>query len=210
MEKNNNSFSRARMLRSNSRNKEKLDDKENRSASRQRKRSILSILPSSSSIQKPERGRSRNRSITLDVVVTNKVIVDHVNNNGDMDIEIQENTILSSQRQQQQKASANQYNLLRINCNDNDIERSDDESLGDGRSLSTVPDKSIWTFFTHIDGDIYQCRLCLNSLTILYQIKRYFNRRREKKVGLDFYFDNVKNVFHIKSKYLHYLIQNRI
>ena len=87
-----------------------MNGKEKRTSSLQRKRSPLSILPSSSSIQKPERGRSRNRLVMHDVSATNKVSTDRRNDNGAMDVEVQEK-ILSSEQQQRQQSSTSWFFL---------------------------------------------------------------------------------------------------
>jgi hypothetical protein len=118
----------------------------------------LSILPSPTSIQKPERGRSRNRSATRDVIVSSKGIVDRTDDTNIMDVENQEN-IGSSQRNQQQTTS-NQSDVLRTNHNDNQPERNGDEINEASHSLPSTSNNSIWTFFTHVKDDSYQCRLC--------------------------------------------------
>ena len=83
MQKHIKSSSSSRMSRSNSQKTEKLNDKNERTSSLQRKRSVISILPSSSTIQKPERGRSRNRSVTRFAAGSNDIIVDREDDNGD-------------------------------------------------------------------------------------------------------------------------------
>jgi hypothetical protein len=68
MERNTSASSRSKTFRSASRNKKNMNDKEKRTTSLQRRRSVLSIAPSSRSIQKPERGRSRSHIVINDVV----------------------------------------------------------------------------------------------------------------------------------------------
>jgi len=150
------------MLRSNSRNKENTNNKERRTSSLQRRRSILSILSSPSSIQKPERGRSQNRRVMRDLVGTNKAITDRRNDNGNMDVEIQGNILSSELQQRQQRSSAGQFNLSPLNNNEGEPDRNNDESLGEDRNLSRTSDDNIWNYFVNVGDNTYQCRLCLN------------------------------------------------
>ena len=127
MERNTSSSSCSRMLKSSSINKENTNGKEKRTSSLQRKRSVLSILSSSSSIQKLKLGRSRNRLAMHDVIATKKVITDYGNDNGAMDVEIQEN-ILSAEQQQRQQSSTGRSSLSQMNNNDDESETGDIES----------------------------------------------------------------------------------
>ena len=149
------------MLRSSSRNKENMNGKGKRTFSLRRKRSPLSILPFSSSIQKPERGRSRNRLVMHDVIATNKVSTDRRNDNGVMDVEVQEE-ILSSEQQLRQQSLTSWFSLSQMNNNDDKSERSDIESSGEDQRSSTTSEDSIWSFFLHIGSNTYQCRVCSN------------------------------------------------
>ena len=132
---------------------------EKRTSSLQRRRSILSVLPSSSYIQKSERGRSRNRVVTLDDVNTNKVTANRRNDNSSMDVDLQGNIVSSTQQQLQ--PSTSRHHLLQAD-NEDEIERSGNKSSEVDQNLSTAPDDKIMTYFTHIDKDIYQCPLCSN------------------------------------------------
>ncbi|CAF1541723.1 unnamed protein product [Rotaria sp. Silwood1] len=122
------------MLRSNSKNKENLNSKERRTSSLQRRRSVLSILSSSSSIQKPERGRSQNRIITNNYIDINKVITTCRNDNGTINVDIQQNNLSSEQPQ----SSISPDHLSHQNDIEDGIERSDNESSGGNRSWSTT------------------------------------------------------------------------
>ena len=143
MEKNNNSSSCSKMLRSNSKNKENLNSKERRTSSLQRRRSILSILSSSSCIQKPERGRSQNRIITNNDIDINKVITACGSGNSTMNVDIQQNNLSSEQPQ----SSISPDHLSHQNDIEDDIERSNNENSGGNRSLFTTSRDNVWTFF---------------------------------------------------------------
>ncbi|CAF1252220.1 unnamed protein product [Rotaria sordida] len=151
------------MLRSNLKNKENLNSKERRTFSLQRRRSILLILSSSSSIQKPERGRSQNRIITNNDIDINNVITACRNDNGTMDVDIQQNNLSSEQSQ----TSISSDHLSHQNDIEDYIERRDNESSGGNRSLSTTSRDNVWAFFTHVADDTYQCRLCSNVCFVI-------------------------------------------
>ena len=159
MERYTSSSSCSRILRTSSKNKENMNAGEKRTSSLQRRSSVVSILSSPSSIQKPTRGRPRNRPVMRDVIVTNKDNIGRTNNNGDMDVEIQENVSSSKQRQ---RTSTSRISLTQITNKDDESERGDDESLVDDQNSSITPKDSVWNYFIHIDSNTYQCRLCSN------------------------------------------------
>lgn len=162
MERKASSSNRSRIVRSGSRNKENVNNKEKRTSSLQRRLSVLSIRSSSSSIQKPVRGRSRNRLIMHDVIATNNVVIGHRNDNDDIDVQIQEN-ILSSEQQQRQQSSTSRLPLAQMSNNDDESASNDDENSAEHQNSSTASEDDIWSFFLHVGPNAYQCRLCLKA-----------------------------------------------
>ncbi|CAF4325203.1 unnamed protein product, partial [Rotaria sordida] len=75
-----------------------------------------------------------------------------------MDVDIQQNNLSSEQSQ----TSISSDHLSHQNDIEDYIERSDNESSGGNRSLSTTSRDNVWAFFTHVADDTYQCRLCSN------------------------------------------------
>ncbi|CAF1236391.1 unnamed protein product [Rotaria sordida] len=76
-----------------------------------------------------------------------------------MDVDIQQNNLSSKQPQ----SSISPDHLSHQNDIEDYIERSDNESSGGNRSLSTTSRDNVWAFFTHVADDTYQCRLCSNT-----------------------------------------------
>ncbi|CAF3952678.1 unnamed protein product, partial [Rotaria sp. Silwood1] len=83
---------------------------------------------------KPERGRSQNRIITNNYIDINKVITTCRNDNGTINVDIQQNNLSSEQPQ----SSISPDHLSHQNDIEDDTERSDNESSGGNRSWSTT------------------------------------------------------------------------
>ncbi|CAF1064128.1 unnamed protein product [Didymodactylos carnosus] len=114
-----------------------------------------------------KRGRSRNRSVIANVHGNKQIIDDGRNDGGCMEVEAQKLNI-SSSTQQRQQILASGSNLRRMNNNEEEIEKSDDEGSRENQNLSAASGGgSIWSIFTHIGNDIYECHLCssLRSIT---------------------------------------------